>query len=192
MWEEFLMQRTVWCNCCNCLLIKKLNIELIYSYTSTWPVPSSTILSCAATSGWACINEASNFSCVTWAKENMMIKQYYKDTVIRSNLYVGLFSFKIWRLLCYMCVCVSFPSSEFTATRTDPSFCVHFSQTLSLVFHSPPLEQLLEESWLCPIIHCLHICSDRVVFRFNEVLRWQFNYNRGNKYDTFHQLSKSS
>lgn len=100
--------RSLWCRGlfdATALLIKMLNLKLIYSYTSTWPVPSSTILSCAATSGWACINEASNFSCVTWAKENMMIKQCYKDTVIRSNLYLCWFSFKIWRLFCYMCVC---------------------------------------------------------------------------------------
>lgn len=101
--------RSLWCRGlfdATALLIKMFNLKLIYSYTSTWPVPSSTILSCAATSGWACINEASNFSCVTWAKENIMIKQYYKDTVIRSNLYLGWFSFKIWRLFCYVCVCV--------------------------------------------------------------------------------------
>lgn len=49
--------------------------------------------------------------------------------------------------------------------------CVHVAQTLSLILYRPPLEQLLEEGWLRPVIHRLHICSDWVLFCFDKLLR---------------------
>lgn len=80
----------------------------------------------------------------------------------------------------FLLLCACF-FSEFFDTRTNPSSCGSFSQTLSLLLHSPPLEQLLEESWFGSIVHRLHICSDWVVFHFNELLQHQISRNTGNK-----------
>lgn len=48
---------------------------------------------------------------------------------------------------------------------------MHLAQTLRLVFYSPRLEQLFEESRLGPVIHRLHVCRDWVAFRVDELLQ---------------------
>lgn len=85
-----------------------------------------------------------------------------KQNRTRVYFYSGFRS--ITFILCSLCLC------KLKNIHTHFSFWIHFAQTLSLVLYSPPLEQLLEESWLCPVIDRLHICCVRVVFGFDELL----------------------
>lgn len=56
-------------------------------------------------------------------------------------------------------------------THTHFPSCVDFAQPLHLLLHRPPLKQLLEKCRLCSVINRLHVCCDRVVFGFNELLQ---------------------
>lgn len=68
-------------------------------------------------------------------------------------------------------LCFFFCFGEFRKTHTHFASCVHFAQTLCLVLYGPHLEQLLEESRLCPVVHRLHVCRDWVILRFEELLQ---------------------
>lgn len=118
--------------------------------TSTLPLPSSTILSCAATSGLACSRVTSNLSWKILASEKEVGKASEQTLEPLSRV----------------------PAEEETwRNLTDFTNAECFPQARGLVLHRPLLEQLFEHGRLCAIVDGLHVGAAGISLHLDEILQ---------------------